>query len=192
MTNEVLLFNDEMAAKVKIGKYKADIDTLSKLIEALERDVIHSEMKREQIKALAENPASYIDNLKMEVKEQYPFPAAAPIKNLELLGIDYGKVNALLQKLSSDSVPCEIGESEIKPLESHIEEIKQQCKVYAKNELQELAYNELTAIVGAANNLLKAGKLIHLEKFHLPRAFNWAIDFKNGQYILNGKKLAAL
>lgn len=194
MSKQILLYQDEQLARKLINDYKADIETLSMLIDALERDVIHSEMTVDQKTSLSENPAEYTYSLRMEIKENYPFPAAAPIKNLELLGIDYGEVNALLQKLNSDSVPCEIGENEIKPLESHIEQIKKGCEVYAANDTQKQAHAELTAIVEAANKLLslKAGKLIHMEKFHIPRAFNWAIDFKQGKYILNGKKLAAL
>lgn len=186
------LFTDKIKQIEALRDYENNVLILNDIINELQENIVRTLLTAEQKQSLMEDARGFIDSLKIDIKSNFNFPHAKDSYNLDLLGIEYTKLNDLLSKLKSNYNPCKItGDGSLKAVDSHIKQLEKSCEVFTTSPEQNNVYKQLKTIADAAN-VLKAkhsNNISSAVNYFLERSFNNYIQYREGVYEVDLKKI---
>ena len=196
--DKVYLYTDTIRIKELTRQYVFNIDILNSIVQEIENNITRKPLSEKEMHSLCNDTTTFIDNLKLSIKEMFPYPMAKDSYNLDALGIEYQKLNDLQAKLKTRHNPCTIESGKFIESEEYLNTITESCKRYAETDQQKKVLKLLTQIVDATNKLIDHDQdrsvIVSSIRYYLDRQFNLLVSFNNdiGKYVIDYTRILTI
>ena len=152
----ILLYTDNKNKAGLMDSYSSNIELHNILILESET-LLKRKLAKKEIQALLKNHIEFSEYVKSLIRNEFQFPSSDEEFNLRALGFSFDKLDSAVSNIQDNTYKYLIDEGKIIADSKQIIAIDEQCRVYTKNEKQNLAYLVAVSLKDLANKLNELG-----------------------------------